>query len=121
MMSERTRPAVRVITCETVSATAADRWMAQYAHHDPNWKFADGSTRDEVRQKLAAAEKTYAGLKGILNSSWLMPTCDICGEYAFVVAETARGYGGEEKRVCLSCAQTVTDILSAFPRALDCA
>lgn len=119
MMSERARPAVRVITCESISATAADRWMAQYRDRSANWRFADGKSVGEMREKLAAANKTYDSLKGILNESWLLPVCDLCGNHAFVVVETDRNFGAEEHKVCLTCAQSVASILSAFPRAAD--
>lgn len=119
MMSERARPAVRVITCDSISATAADRWMAQYRERPDNWQFSGGGTVGETRRQLAAAEKTYDGLKGILNDSWLLPVCDLCGNSAFVVAETDRQFGAEEHKVCLTCAQAVANVLSAFPRAAD--
>lgn len=115
MMSERGRPAVRVITCDSVSASGADRWMKQYADRPREWKFPHGRTIGEMRDVLAKAEKTYEGLKGILHVSWLLPWCDCCREYAFAVIE----FGDNSEALCITCAQTVVDVLSAFPRAAE--
>ena len=108
---------MRPLTAIEVAAGAAKAWRQQYQHWSPNDRFADGTTKGEVDDRLNRCAHTPENIAEIINEGWAYPSCDCCNLRWNVVVEMTSEWGEESRKLCLPCIDAAASIARQFPDA----